>query len=122
MPRDASSVNSMECELKLTGVKKSFRMGELIVPVLHGIDVEIYKGELTVILGASGSGKSTLLNLIGGIDRPTEGSILFRNDDIVKYDDKALTEYRRRNIGFVFQFYNLIPVLTAYENVEQCYV
>jgi len=106
------------CELKLIGVKKSFKMGELIVPVLHGIDVEIHKGEVTVILGASGSGKSTLLNLIGGIDRPTEGTILFRDENIVKYDDKMLTEYRRKNIGFVFQFYNLVPTLNSRENVQ----
>lgn len=113
-----AKINSLICDLKLTGVKKSFKMGEVTVPVLHGIDVEIYKGEITVILGASGSGKSTLLNLIGGIDRPTEGSILFQNQNIVNYDDKMLTEYRRKNIGFVFQFYNLVPTLNSRENVQ----
>ena len=105
-------------ELKLSAVKKTFKMGELTVPVLHGIDLEIRKGEITAILGASGSGKSTLLNLIGGIDRPDKGSIFFRNDDIAKYNDKKLTYYRRKHIGFVFQFYNLVPTLNARENVQ----
>lgn len=106
------------CELSLSGVKKTFRMGELTIPVLQGIDMKIHKGELTVILGASGSGKSTLLNLIGGIDRPTSGTILFREKDIVAFNDQALTEYRRRHIGFVFQFYNLVPTLNSRENVQ----
>jgi len=93
-------------------------MGEVEVPVLRGIDTEIIRGELTVILGASGSGKSTLLNMIGGIDRPSSGQLLFGDRDIATLTDKQLTQYRRTNIGFVFQFYNLVPTLTAVENVQ----
>jgi putative ABC transport system ATP-binding protein len=93
-------------------------MGEVKVPVLHGIDLDIYRGELTVVLGASGSGKSTLLNMVGGIDRPTEGTIMFGGSDIALMKDRALTEYRRKSVGFVFQFYNLVPTLTAEENVQ----
>jgi len=104
--------------LETNGVRKTFRMGEVDVPVLRGVDMKVHKGELTVILGASGSGKSTLLNIIGGIDRPSEGSVLFQGEDLSKLDDAGLTEYRRRHIGFVFQFYNLVPTLTALENVE----
>lgn len=103
--------------IEAAGVKKTFRMGEVDVPVLRGVDMRIHAGELTVILGASGSGKSTLLNIIGGIDRPSEGSILFHGSDLSGMDDSELTEYRRRSIGFVFQFYNLVPTLTARENV-----
>jgi putative ABC transport system ATP-binding protein len=93
-------------------------MGEVDVPVLCGIDLEIRKGELTVVCGASGSGKSTLLNMIGGIDRPTRGEIWFDDKDLAQLTDKALTEYRRKSVGFVFQFYNLVPTLTAKENVQ----
>ncbi|MEW6356952.1 MAG: ABC transporter ATP-binding protein [Planctomycetota bacterium] len=110
--------NNNGYEIKLVGVHKIYRMGEVDVPVLRGIDAEIRKGELTVIVGASGSGKSTLLNLIGGIDRPSEGEIWFGDENISQLDDGALTEYRRRHIGFVFQFYNLVPTLTARENVQ----
>ncbi len=104
--------------LKLAGVRKIFRMGEVEVPVLRGLDLEIRRGELTVILGASGSGKSTLLNLIGGLDRPTEGQVLFGAEDLARFDDQQLTRYRREQVGFVFQFYNLVASLTARENVE----
>jgi putative ABC transport system ATP-binding protein len=93
-------------------------MGEVDVPVLRGISLDIHSGELTVILGASGSGKSTLLNIIGGIDRPTSGRILFEGREISAATDQQLTEYRRQSVGFVFQFYNLVPSLTARENVE----
>lgn len=105
-------------EVKLTDVKKTFVMGEVDVPVLLGINAEIHKGEMTAILGASGSGKSTILNLIGGIDRPTSGQVLFENEDISTLSDSKLTEFRRKNVGFVFQFYNLIAALTAKENVD----
>lgn len=113
-----NTVKPSEAEIVLQGIKKTYVMGEVQVPVLHGIDIEIVKGELTVILGASGSGKSTLLNIIGGIDRATAGSVTFRGSEITSFSDKALTEYRRKSVGFVFQFYNLVSTLTAKENVE----
>jgi len=105
-------------EIQLRGVKKTFIMGEVKVPVLNGIDLDIFKGELTVILGPSGSGKSTLLNIIGGIDCPTEGEVTFSGRQISSYSDAQLTEFRRASVGFVFQFYNLVPTLNAKENVE----
>ena len=107
-----------KCEIHLKNIKKTYIMGEVKVPVLHGIDLEIYKGEITVILGASGSGKTTLMNIIGGIENPTEGEIWFNEKDLAKSNDRQLTLYRRNNIGFVFQFYNLIPTLSSKENVE----
>ena len=110
--------SSKKCEIKLKNIKKTFVMGEVKVPVLHGIDLAIYKGEITVILGASGSGKTTLLNIIGGIEKPTEGEIWFNEKDLAKLSDKKLTLYRRNNIGFIFQFFNLVPTLTAKENIE----
>ena len=104
--------------LCLTGVTKTYLMGEVKVPVLHGIDLAIRAGELTVILGPSGSGKTTLLNLIGGIDAPTSGQVRFDGCDLTEFSERQLTDYRRRNVGFVFQFYNLVPTLTARENVQ----
>ncbi len=104
--------------LTLRGVSKVYHMGDVEVPVLHGIDLEIIDGEMMVIVGPSGSGKSTLLNMVGGIDRPTEGTIEFEGRDIGGFNDRRLTVYRRENIGFVFQFYNLVPTLTALENVQ----
>jgi putative ABC transport system ATP-binding protein len=109
---------SPECAISIKGVKKSYKMGELEVPVLHGIDLDIPTGELSVVLGASGSGKSTLLNLIGGIDRPSSGDIFFKDKNLVHFSDAELTEYRRKNIGFVFQFYNLVATLNSLENVQ----
>lgn len=108
----------MEPILKITGVTKEYYMGEVVVKALSGIDFELYKGEFVVILGPSGSGKSTILNVIGGIDKPTDGSVIYNEKDISKLNDKALTKYRRNAVGFVFQFYNLIPNLTARENIE----
>lgn len=96
---------------------KSYQMGELVVNAITDIDLELYAGELTVLLGASGSGKSTLLNIIGGLDVPTSGQVFYHNEDLSKLSDHALTDYRREHVGFVFQFYNLIPSLTARENV-----
>jgi putative ABC transport system ATP-binding protein len=112
------STDGNGCEIELTGVHRTFHVGEVDVPVLRGVDLKIIKGELTVVCGASGSGKSTLLNMIGGIDRPTEGQIWFDGSDLAGLSDRALTEYRRTSVGFVFQFYNLIPTLTARENVQ----
>ncbi len=104
--------------LRMEGVNRIFRMGEVEVPALVAIDLVIDAGEFLVILGPSGSGKSTLLNLIGGIDRPTSGHIWYRDTDLAGLDEAALTDYRRKKVGFIFQFYNLVPTLNAYENVE----
>lgn len=98
-------------------VSKEYDMGALKFKAVSNISFEIEKGELVVILGPSGAGKSTILNLLGGMDRVTEGSIYIDGEDISRYDDYKLTLYRKDAIGFVFQFYNLIPTLTAYENV-----
>jgi putative ABC transport system ATP-binding protein len=92
-------------------------MGEVDVLALQGVDLDLFEREFVVILGPSGSGKSTLLNILGGLDAPTGGEVRFRDHDLVAADDRALTQYRREHVGFVFQFYNLIPSLTARENV-----
>jgi putative ABC transport system ATP-binding protein len=97
---------------------KVYDSGSLRVEALRGIDIEFEPGELVVLLGPSGSGKSTLLHLLGGLDRATSGNILYRDHDLCGADDRALTEFRRDHVGFVFQFYNLIPTLTARENVQ----
>jgi putative ABC transport system ATP-binding protein len=96
---------------------KTYLMGEVQVHALQGVDLDLFEGEFVVILGPSGSGKSTLLNILGGLDAPTSGVVHFRDHDLVAADDRALTRYRREHVGFVFQFYNLIPSLTARENV-----
>ena len=108
----------METMLKGTDLIKIYDNGELKVKAIKGMSFNINKGELVVILGQSGAGKSTLLNLIGGMDTVTEGELLVQGDDIAKYNAKKLIDYRRNRIGFVFQFYNLMPNLTAKENVE----
>ena len=99
------------------GLTKVYRMGEVEVHALRGVDLDLYEGEFVVLLGPSGSGKSTLLNILGGLDVPTRGTVHYRDHDLSAYDDGALTRYRREHVGFVFQFYNLIPSLTARENV-----
>ncbi len=99
------------------GVTKVYRMGEVDVPALRGVDLDLSQGELVVVLGPSGSGKSTLLNVLGGLDAPTSGQVRWRDHDLAVADDRLLTEYRRDHVGFVFQFYNLVPSLTARENV-----
>jgi putative ABC transport system ATP-binding protein len=96
---------------------KVYAAGEVEVRALAGVDLEIWAGEMVVLLGPSGSGKSTLLNIIGGLDHATSGRLLFKDQDLTALDDRGLTAYRRRHVGFVFQFYNLIPSLTASENV-----
>jgi putative ABC transport system ATP-binding protein len=96
---------------------KTYTSGEVTVRALRGIDLEVSAGEVVVLLGPSGSGKSTLLNIMGGLDHVTSGRLFFKDSDLTALDDRALTAYRRRHVGFVFQFYNLIPSLTAYENV-----
>lgn len=96
---------------------KSYDQGEISVRALRGVDLELYTGELVVLLGASGSGKSTLLNILGGLDLPTSGEVSYGDLDLSVANDRLLTRYRREHVGFVFQFYNLIPSLTALENV-----
>ncbi|NLG78956.1 MAG: ABC transporter ATP-binding protein [Firmicutes bacterium] len=104
--------------LELEGVRKDYRQGRLTVPALRGIDLEVESGEFMAIAGPSGSGKTTLLNLVGCLDTPTEGVIRLDGIELAKLPKAQLADIRRRRIGFVFQSYNLIPVLTAYENVE----
>lgn len=99
------------------GLTKLYRMGEVEVQALRGIDLDLFEKELVVLLGPSGSGKSTLLNILGGLDVPTTGTVSYRDKILDSNDDAALTRYRREHVGFVFQFYNLIPSLTAKENV-----
>ncbi len=99
------------------GITKVYHMGEVSVHALQGIDLDLYETELVVLLGPSGSGKSTLLNILGGLDVPTSGTVHYLDHNLTAYDDTALTLYRRDHVGFVFQFYNLIPSLTARENV-----
>lgn len=99
------------------GLTKIYDMGEVQVQALRGIDLELFSSEFVVLLGPSGSGKSTLLNILGGLDVPTSGTVRYLDQELTKYDDMALTRFRRRHVGFVFQFYNLIPSLTAKENV-----
>ncbi len=98
-------------------VTKTYRMGEVAVHALRGVTLNLYAGELLVLLGASGSGKSTLLNILGGLDKPTTGKVFYRDQDLTRASETVLTNYRRYHVGFVFQFYNLIPSLTALENV-----
>ena len=100
------------------GITKVYHMGEVDVHALRGIDLELHESELTALLGPSGSGKSTLLNILGGLDVPTAGEVFYRGGELTAADDRALTQYRRDHVGFVFQFYNLIPSLTARENVD----
>ncbi len=97
---------------------KTYVSGEVEVQALRGVDLDIGAGQVVVLLGPSGSGKSTLVNIMGGLDTATSGSLFFRDIDLTRLDDRGLTLYRRQHVGFVFQFYNLIPSLTAYENVK----
>ena len=114
----ASGEPGREAVFRARGLAKSYHMGDVEVRALHDVDLDLYAGELLVILGPSGSGKSTLLNILGGLDAPTAGSVHFRDHDLVAADEAELTRYRREHVGFVFQFYNLIPSLTALENVQ----
>ncbi|NLG32749.1 MAG: ABC transporter ATP-binding protein [Syntrophomonadaceae bacterium] len=104
--------------MTLNRISKTYDMGEIKVKALQETNLEIYSGELLIILGPSGSGKSTLLNIIGGMEQPTTGEIIFDNQDLSNVDEHLLTSFRRHEVGFVFQFYNLISDLTAYENVQ----
>lgn len=104
--------------VKLQNITKIYKMGEVEIRAADGISFFVKKGELVVIVGPSGAGKTTVLNILGGMDTATEGTLLVDGQDITRYNAKQLTEYRREDIGFVFQFYNLVPNLTALENVE----
>lgn len=102
----------------LRGIRRTYGEGETTVRALIDVDLDIYGGELIVLLGPSGSGKSTLLNILGGLDRPSAGAIQFLGGPLTGLSEQALTQFRRKHVGFIFQFYNLIPSLTARENVE----
>ena len=104
--------------IRFDNVKKVYQAGEVAVTALHDVSFEVEKGEICVIVGESGAGKTTLLNILGGMDSLTEGSILVDDADLSRFSKKELTAYRRTDVGFVFQFYNLIPNLTALENIE----
>lgn len=108
----------MSAFVEFRNVKKIYQMGEVSIEALHDVSFEIEKGEICVIVGASGAGKTTLLNILGGMDSLTEGSVLLDGNDISRYNKRQLTTYRRHDIGFVFQFYNLIQNLTALENIS----
>jgi putative ABC transport system ATP-binding protein len=108
----------MEELIKFKKVKKTYQVGEKNFNALDGVDFSINKGEFVVILGPSGAGKSTLLNLLGGMDKATSGDIIIGEEKISKYNDEQLTKYRAENVGFIFQFYNILPTLTVLENVE----
>lgn len=114
-----NEVNVMKDKLlEIRNLKKYYGKGDSLVKALDDISFDVYKGEMLVLLGNSGCGKSTLLNIIGGMDSPTSGEVLLSGVDITKYKDKELTKYRKEKIGFIFQFYNLLPDLTALENVR----
>lgn len=116
-PRPTPTATDTSAVFHVQGLTKIYPMGEIEVQALRGVDLDLYSGELVVLLGASGSGKSTLLNILGGLDTPTAGQVLYRGQDLTRASERELTEYRRYHVGFVFQFYNLIPSLTARENV-----
>ena len=111
IPRDAG-----DAIFHVRGVTKVYRMGDVEIHALRGINIDLYPGQFVVLLGPSGSGKSTLLNILGGLDVPTAGEVLYLDHDITSASESELTRYRREHVGFVFQFYNLIPCLTALEN------
>lgn len=113
-----ATMHNTNVVLRTHNLTKTYLMGEVKVPALKSVSLEFNEHELTVLLGTSGSGKSTLLNIIGGLDTATSGEFFYREVDLSHADEETLTQYRRKTVGFVFQFYNLIPSLTALENVE----
>lgn len=114
----AKGARVAEIIFKTEGVTKVYETGDVKVYALDGVDLELFKGEMAVLLGPSGSGKSTLLNILGGLDHATDGRVWFDNTELTNMSDRGLTNYRRLHVGFVFQFYNLVPSLTARENVQ----
>jgi putative ABC transport system ATP-binding protein len=117
IPKTDNHLKDERIVFEVKGLTKVYGMGQVQVQALRGIDLALYEGELVVLLGPSGSGKSTLLNILGGLDTASGGRVTYRGQDLTKATDKELTRYRRFDVGFVFQFYNLIPSLTALENV-----
>ncbi len=117
-PPSSSTTVASSPVFSAKGVSKTYDMGEVQVQALRGVDLELFPSEFVVLLGPSGSGKSTLLNILGGLDVPSEGVVRYHDREITAYNDAKLTRYRRDHVGFVFQFYNLIPSLTAKENVS----
>ena len=117
MSNNASHRSRILPIFQIRNISKIYEMGEVTVPALKNVSLDLYTGELVVLLGASGSGKSTLLNILGGLDVPTSGQVIFAERNLTQAGDRALTNFRRKYVGFVFQFYNLIPSLTAKENV-----
>src|SRR6187549_1980907 len=113
----SASIEIVTAVFEARGLTKVYSMGEVEVHALRGVDLDLYAGEFVVLLGPSGSGKSTLLNILGGLDVPTDGHVWYHGQDLTEAGDRELTRFRRENVGFVFQFYNLIPSLTARENV-----
>lgn len=114
--KEASTSSQLVFEVR--GLTKTYHMGDVRVDALRGVDLDLFSGEIVVLLGPSGSGKSTLLNIIGGLDVPTDGFVTYLGERLTGSTDRDLTDYRRLHVGFVFQFYNLIPSLTARENVS----
>jgi putative ABC transport system ATP-binding protein len=110
-------VSSPQVVFHAEGITKTYQMGEVKVHALRGIDLDLHESQFVVMLGPSGSGKSTLINILGGLDVPSSGTVRYKDHDLSAYEDSVLTHYRREHVGFVFQFYNLIPSLTARENV-----
>jgi putative ABC transport system ATP-binding protein len=117
MNPDSNRSDPGEAVFRARGITKVYRMGEVEVHALRGVDLDLERSEFVVLLGPSGSGKSTLLNILGGLDIPTAGTVSYGDHDLTSANDAELTRYRREHVGFVFQFYNLIPSLTARENV-----
>ncbi len=116
-PAALKTDTATDCIFAARGVTKTYRVGDIDIHALRGIDLDLYRGEFVVILGPSGSGKSTLLNILGGLDIPTSGSVHYLDHDLSQASPDELTKFRREHVGFVFQFYNLIPSLTTAENV-----
>jgi putative ABC transport system ATP-binding protein len=117
LPMEAPRTDAREVVFSTRDLTKTYLMGEVEIHALRGVDLDLFAGELTVLLGASGSGKSTLLNILGGLDSASGGQVRYRDQDLVHADEQTLTAFRRDRVGFVFQFYNLISSLTARENV-----
>jgi len=116
-PADAPPADTAPVVFRARGLSKTYHAGDVAVPALRAVDLDIRRGEFLVLLGPSGSGKSTLLNILGGLEVASAGTLFYEDHDLTAADDEALTRYRREHVGFVFQFYNLIPSLTAWENV-----